>query len=96
MKTINNLSSIVLENIKNSINKFEDCNHYFIIEHPNWDQQGIYYEINYTFENEIIQSGYTEILSMIKEENLTEIIMFLKNQFKIPIYKWKRILVDFE
>jgi hypothetical protein len=85
------------QQINQSINTWNEseCKHYFIVEHPDWDSQNLYYDINYTFELRDVDGGYTEIFSMVKESDIREIVDWLKKKFNIPVCKYIKVMVDF-
>ncbi|RXZ78088.1 hypothetical protein EBB07_28970 [Paenibacillaceae bacterium] len=87
------IESNKFDKIKKMINMFngEDFKHYFIIENPEWDDQKIYYNISYIVESHV----YIEVFSMIKDDSLTESIKEIKNEFSLPVYVWKKVMVEY-
>ncbi|MFE4571334.1 hypothetical protein [Paenibacillus chitinolyticus] len=78
-----------LDLVENSLKKYceDEYKHYFVIERPSWDNQHIYYDINYNVESELFFGGYIEIGSLITDDELGEYIEKIKAKYDLPFKK---------
>jgi hypothetical protein len=95
---LNSLKPGIIDHIKESIKNNPSYEHCLLLEYPEYDDQHLHLQIIYPckIDNVILGNYYVVYYPSYedREEDVKELAKIIGKLFNIPVYEWKKTLVE--